>query len=419
FSQIKFNSGNGDPSWSAVIDRLYLKNPNSFSFGKNKDTLLLNEASFGNLNLSSESVTDMSRLLKDNISAWMRTTTGKYIDSVKTLRWYNAEYSSGKKTLSLDSFQYHPTQSLDSVMAQSEFQTDYITLKTGSLVMDGFDLERFEKDSALIAETVMINDPVITVYRDKAPPFQSGILKPLPVDMIRRISMPVAVRRVNVINGLLSYTEKNAKTGAEGTLHLTNMQVQLSNVKNRKLSETDSLLLTVNAFLMDSAQLRLSVKESYTDSLKGFLMNLRLRPTTISFLNPVLLPLSNVMITSGTIDSFHMRAIGHEELSIGEMNMYYHDLRIKLVKDADATKTSLGSRILTFLANTFIIRKNNKGRTGVVYFERAKDRSFFNYIVKMTFSGMASSIGVKRNRKYLKQYRKALKEKGLPPIDFN
>ncbi|MGZ8545668.1 MAG: hypothetical protein ACXWV0_10245, partial [Flavisolibacter sp.] len=125
FSQIKFNSGNGDPSWSAVIDRLYLKNPNSFSFGKNKDTLLLNEASFGNLNLSSESVTDMSRLLKDNISAWMRTTTGKYIDSVKTLRWYNAEYSSGKKTLSLDSFQYHPTQSLDSVMAQSEFQTDY------------------------------------------------------------------------------------------------------------------------------------------------------------------------------------------------------------------------------------------------------------------------------------------------------
>ena len=418
FSQLRFNPNSDSSSWAAVIDRLYLKNPNSFSLGKN-NTLLLKEASFGNLNLSSASVNDVSRLLKDNISAWMRTTTGHYIDSVKTFRWYNAEYSSGKKTLSLDSFQYHPTQSLDSVMAQSKFQTDYITLKTGSLIMDGFDLERFEKDSSMIAENIVINDPVITVYRDKAPPFQAGIMKPLPVDMIKRIAMPVEVGQVNVVNGLLSYTEKNAKTRAEGTLHLTNMQAQLSNVKNRDLEGDDSLLLTLNAYLMDSAQLRLTVKESYTDSLKGFLMNLRLRPTTVSFLNPVLVPLSNVMITSGTIDSFHMRAIGHDELAIGEMNMYYHDLRIRLVKDADENKTSLGGRIATFLANTFIIRKNNKGRTGTVYFERLKDRSFFNYIVKMTFSGMASSIGVKKNRKYMKQYRKALKEKGLPPIDFN
>ena len=416
-SQLLLRSGD-NRGWAAVVDRLYLKNPNSFALGKN-NTLSLSEASFGNLSLSSASVTDVSRLLKDNIAAWMRTTTGIYSDSIKTLRWYNAEYSSDKKMLSLDSFQYQPTRHRDSVMARAQFQTDYITLKTGSLVMDGFDLERFEKDSSLIAENITITDPLITVYRDKAPPFQSGMLKPLPVDMIRRITMPVEVGKVKVVNGWLSYTEKNAKTRAEGTLLLTNMEAELSNVKNRDTNAQDSLQLTVNAFLMDSAELRLSVKESYTDTLKGFLMNLRLRPTTVSFLNPVLVPLSNVMITSGTIDSFHMRAIGHEELAIGEMNMYYHDLRIKLVKDAVRNKTSLGSRLATFLANTFIIRKHNKGRTGTVYFERLKDRSFFNYIVKMTFSGMASSIGVKKNRKYMKQYRRALKEKGLPPIEFN
>ena len=75
--------------------------------------------------------------------------------------------------------------------------------------------------------------------------------------------------------------------------------------------------------------------------------------------------------------------------------------------------------IASFLVNTFVIRKNNKGRTGIVYFERIKDRSFFHYIVKMTFSGMITSIGVKKNKKFLRQYKRELKERNLPPIEFN
>jgi hypothetical protein len=281
-----------------------------------------------------------------------------------------------------------------------------------------FNLDKYENDSALIANTMQVSNPVITVYRDKQPPFLAGIIKPLPVDMIRRISLPVSVQKLKVIDGFLSYTERNAKTRMEGTLLLTHMDAELSNIKNRNLNETDSLLLTMNAYLMDSAMIRLMVKESYADSLSGFLMTLRLRPTTLSFLNPVLVPLSNVKITSGTIDSFHLRAIGQENISIGEMKMYYHDLHIKLVKDGEESRSNFAMNLASFLANAFVIKKNNNGRTGIVYFERLRDRSFFNYIVKMTFSGMATSIGVKKNRKYLKQYRRELKARNLPPIVF-
>ncbi|MFN2438956.1 MAG: hypothetical protein ABR503_07130, partial [Chitinophagaceae bacterium] len=193
----------------------------------------------------------------------------------------------------------------------------------------------------------------------------------------------------------------------------------LSNIKNRNIAQTDSLQLSLNAYLMDSALIRLRVKESYTDTLSGFLMTLRLQPTTLSFLNPVLAPLSNVIITSGTIDSLHLRAIGREHLALGEMNMYYRNLKVKLVKEGNPEKTTFASNVLSFLANALIIKKNNTGRTGLVYFERLRDRSFFNYIVKMTFSGMATSVGVKKNRKYMKQYKRELKEQNLPPIDLN
>ena len=137
-------------------------------------------------------------------------------------------------------------------------------------------------------------------------------------------------------------------------------------------------------------------------------MTLRLKPTSVSLLNPVLVPFSNVLITSGTIDSFYLRALGWNDLAVGEMQMFYHDLRIRLIKDGNMGKQSLADRIGNFLVNSFVIRKNNKGRTGMVYYEREKDRSFFNYLVKMTFSGMATSIGVKKNKKYMKEYRKKL-----------
>jgi hypothetical protein len=142
------------------------------------------------------------------------------------------------------------------------------------------------------------------------------------------------------------------------------------------------------------------------------------KPTSLTFLNPVLAPLSSIVISSGTIDSLHLRAIGQENLSLGEMNMYYRNLRIRLVKDGNPYHSSFTDRIASFLANALVIRTNNNGKTGLVYFERLRDRSFFNYIVKMTFSGMATSIGVKSNKKYIRNYARALKERQLPPIDF-
>ncbi|MBD0332766.1 MAG: hypothetical protein ICV66_08930 [Chitinophagaceae bacterium] len=280
-------------------------------------------------------------------------------------------------------------------------------------------MEKYKKDSALLANTINIINPQLTVYRDKLPPLLSGIIKPLPVSMIKNISLPVSVQRVNIMDGDLSYTERNAKSRAEGTLFLTHINGGLQDIKNRNLSNDDSLSLLLSAYLMDSTLINLRVKESYTDSLSGFLMTLRAKPTSLLFLNPVTAPLTNIMITSGTIDSFHLRAIGREELSLGELNMYYHNLHIKLIKDGDPDKTTFLTRTASFLANTFLIRKNNNGRTGLVYFERLRDRSFFNYIVKMTFSGMATSIGVKKNRKYLKQYKRELKQRNLPLLNLN
>ncbi len=418
-SDLRFGKKEGKPFWSTIINNLYVQKPNSLVFGKNKNRLNLMEATIGNLNLNSEYLSDVNQLFKFNVKAWLRTATGEYIDSATTLKWFNAEYNSSTKTLKLDSFNYHPTQSLDTFLARKKFAADYITFHSGPVKLADFNLDKYNKDSSIVAGKLTVTRPNIWIFRDKLPPGQSGIYKPLPVQMIKSIGVPVSIKSVNLEDGYLSYSEKHSKSRAVGTVVLGRLNAKLAHIRNRNLNPGDSLSLVMSAYLMDSSLINLKLRESYTDSLHGFLMSLRMNPTSFTFLNPVLAPMSNVMITSGRIDSFYLRTIGRDDLAIGEMNMFYHDLRIRLVKGGDTSKTSFLTRVISFLANTLLIKRKNEGKPGLIYFERARDHSFFNFVVRMAMSGMATSIGVKKNRKLRKMYERELKKRVLPPLEFD
>ena len=88
------------------------------------------------------------------------------------------------------------------------------------------------------------------------------------------------------------------------------------------------------------------------------------------------------------------------------MKFYYHNMHIKLLKKGGTEKTKLLKSTESNLVNFFYVRNNNTSRTGLIYFERLKDFSFFNYMTKIIFSGISTSIGAHKNSKYERLYRK-------------
>jgi hypothetical protein len=114
-----------------------------------------------------------------------------------------------------------------------------------------------------------------------------------------------------------------------------------------------------------------------------------------------------------------MRATGKENIALGEMKMFYHDLKVKFLINGDETKKSFLNGLLTFIANSFVIRNKNTSRSGLVFFIRLRDRSAINYLIKIAMSGVASSIGAKSSKKMMRKYQKDLKHHRLPPIDFD
>lgn len=402
---------NGKPQWSGTLDSVTLSQPLPLSLGKKGTKFTLSEAAAGHISLPTDGNLGQLWQLPN---AWMRTGTGTLRDSNTVVHWVAARYDALTSRLSLDSLAVEPISSREAFIASHRYQADYLTFHSGPLQLTGFNRQLFEREGALEARTINVQRPQITIYRDKRPPFLGGINKLLPTNKLQQLATPLNIGQVQLVNGLVAYTELNDKTNEEGIVTLTNLNASISNIRNQNISANDSLSLRMDALLLDSAKLSLQLRESYADTLAGFIMQLRMRPTSLSFLNPVVAPLSSVNIVSGTVDSLYLNALGSEHMALGEMHLFYRNLRIKLVQFGDNRKPKALLAVASFLANNLLIRKNNNGRKSLMYFERLRDRSVFNFLIKMTMNGIASGVGIKSNKRILKQYHKDLDRLQLP-----
>jgi hypothetical protein len=308
--------------------------------------------------------------------------------------------------------------SRDSFFATKEFQTDYMTVHTGGIQIELMDIDELIDDNILKVKKIMGNNVSFTSYRDRRLPFNSGLIKPLPTSMIKKIPLSIAVDTLQLTNSYTLYTEGYEKIKPPAIIPITRMNVLLKNVKNYDLKKSDSVTIKASGYVLDTVWTRLQVKQSYADSLQGFQLRLSMKPDNLQPVNDVLVPLGNVRFISGVFDTIELKALGREYLAIGEMKMFYEKLKIEILKKGTGVKKGFWTRLRNLIANSFVIKTNNKSKTGDVFFIRQRDKSAINYLVKIAISGMSSSTGAKSYKKMIKKHRKELAQKELPPAEL-
>ncbi len=414
-SDVAVKKDTGTMQWQALINTLGLSNPGILPIGSGQNKLVVDSLKIARILLSSKNIKNFGALLSANPDASFQSGVVKYSDSNNTYKLYNAAYNNQLKRLSIDSFHLHPLLSQDSAVAKSLYQTDYIIFNTGPISFYGFDLEKYNKTQSMEADSVLITKPHITVFRDKFPPPQPYSLKLLPTAAIKKIVDDLFIKSIRINDGRVEYTEKHNKSRVEGTFLLTDINGTINNIINRSIKPNDSLMIDLDANVMNEAVINLMVNESYADTAHGFAMQLKMKPTPLNILNTVMVPLSNVKFTSGVIDSFYLNAAAREYFAVGKINMFYNNLRIKLIKDGNPEKSGIKNTVMTFLANTFIVKNKNTHRQAVLYFDRLRNKSFFNYMIKIVINGIATSVGANKSSKNHRKYKKELEHRGLPP----
>lgn len=318
------------------------------------------------------------------------------------------EVASDKKQIFLDSLQYTATIDRDSFFRQAGVQKDFIQLAAGPSILNGYQMIDRGTDTVWNIDQGNFLHLNMLVERNKQYPADTVSYRPLFTGMLQRLPILFQMQHLNLAHANIRYNEISEKSGREGSIWFGDLGATISNIRNYDIGASDSLTIAARTLLMDKGLLQFNFRESYADSLQGFFMLARMGKMELKALSPLLLPLFNLKIERGVVDSLWLRARGNDYLAYGKMEMDYHRLKLSLLRD-DNRKRGFTS----FLLNTVLKGKNDK--VGLVYKDRMRNKATFNYWGKIALSGLLSNMGVLRNKKYTRKYNKEMKHLDLPP----
>jgi hypothetical protein len=180
----------------------------------------------------------------------------------------------------------------------------------------------------------------------------------------------------------------------------------MRNIKNYNIQPNDSIYILASADVLDQLHTTLDVSQSYSDTTGYMRMNLTTGPMDLTQFNTVLVPLVGAKVFDGQLQSLQVNAIGTNDAAIGSAYMRYRGLKVGLLNKKDLPNQTFMNKLVSRIAMAFVVRKNNRGKESLVFFERWQDKSPINYIIKTTLEGIKSSIGLPGAKKKLKRYNK-------------
>lgn len=318
-----------------------------------------------------------------------------------------------KNQLTIRGFDMLPNLSMEESFKKWQWQKDYLTVKGESVTISGIDVEKYTKDSAIVIKKVVLEKAVLSTSKDKRMPFQHGIEKPMFTQLIKSMPLHIQVDSLLVQQSAVTVNITSPRTNKWGSVPLENINAAITNFKTRH-NENDSLTLVANLKLFNSHIRRFSYKESYGDSLSGFVASSNISTMKLPEFNKLAIPLGAVSVDMGNVDTLYSTWKGNKYAAFGKMNFNYNDLKIRVLDKEDSTKKKLLLSLESWLGNLLLRDSNKKERN--MFVVRDPEKAPFVYWVKAKMSGFLTSVGVKRNKKYVKQYKKVQQQYHLPDL---
>jgi hypothetical protein len=322
----------------------------------------------------------------------------------------NFEFKQPEKQINIHSFSISPDKSREDFVNQLVYRKDYMQFTSGETIIKGISIN----EGIFNIPFININNSILNIYSDKLKKSGAETIQPLPVSALKKLQIALQVDAVQLNNMAIHYTELNADTKQTGNVYFTNINGAVKNISSQPVS--DSLSVNVSAKLLDTIQLHLAMKESYTDPLNGLELQLQLGHGNLRLLNPFLSPLVSMNIHSGYLDTMDMKAYGNEYLSHGNMRLYYNNLNAGLLDSGNVRHQKPGTKLLSFFVNAFAIKSDNDKHGADFKFIHNRQKSVISYFITMIVQGAAKNVAPVSSVLYRKQYKKQLKNIGIKKI---
>jgi hypothetical protein len=328
----------------------------------------------------------------------MRTT-----DSLYTVQFAAINLSATEDKLSASGISIRPRLSRQQFRERHSQRKEMYELFIQRLSLLQVDWWSLANEGKLLAEKAVIDGAACKVFLDRSLPFRDIRPDNFPQQLLMRLPVAVSIATVQLNGSDLSYSEYNPGMNKTGTIYISSMKGQLTNVTNIREQISRKKILAINAsgLFMHRVPMSMGFQFDLSKYKTGdFSMSLDIGKADSSVLNPVTAPLGEFMIKKGQIEKGTARVWGDNFKTHGKGELRYKDLYlIALKKHDDETGRIEKKTVASKLANAILIKNNNPSgdeeiRRVEPQLERESKLSFFAFVWKTIFLGILKTIGL-------------------------
>jgi len=339
--------------------------------------------------------------------------------SLKALEYYdiytsNVNFNIDDTSLVIDNFRLEPKYSKKEYNKLIKFQNDWFSISTDKIVLYGLNLKELELNDIFRINSIDIINPGIEIYRDKRIPEPPFKYKPLIASIIKKIPFAISVDTVLIKNGKLVYEEMHDLTDFPGEVDFDSLYISVYNVTNdsQKIEKNPVLQVNLSSLLMGEGNLKSDIRFYLNSPRDYFTVKGKLDSISGFAFNKITKNLLLVQICMGDIYSAEFEFTANDNVSKGQMTIFYDNLKVEVFNPKHDNKKS---KARSFIANSVIKKKNLPGdpkfRTGTIYFERIKNKALPNYLWHSLKTGIISTIAPIAEKKEQKKKQKKKKQK--------
>jgi hypothetical protein len=342
---------------------------------------------------------DTSRILycKD-VVANLYNYKGKTNDGLYTYTAKALMLSTYKSQLNIEGLTLEPTNNFFKKSRGNRYKASI-----DSLQMNSFDFLAYHRYHRLRASNFIINGGNLDIFanptkridhRDKTSSFPNVAIYNIPFDI--KIDT-LLVNRTNVI-----YSEFNKRSHQSGTITFNSIHGKFLNVTTNKAALQKNNIATVHitSNFMNRGKLSVFFTFNLTDKTLPYSYKGKLGPMDLQTINPVLIPLDMVKVTSGTLKEFTFDIKGDIKKTHGKVALLYNDLKIKLLRADTVHGVFKRKTIESLYANLFVIKHDNPDHAGGiprstnVNFSRPSYFPFFKTAWQTLLAGIKPCVGL-------------------------
>lgn len=310
-------------------------------------------------------------------------------------------FSTAQRNIVLDKVTFLPRYNRADFYKQIGEAGDIYTLKFKRIAINDIDLQRFLRDQKLYAVTMDITNPDVRIYTNNAFKGKKTIkIGKDPQQALQNVALDLRLKRLNIKNADINYSETDVKTGATGQILFKHTNGYILNVTNDTTEKRINPYMTahIKTSFMNAAPLEVNFKFDLMAKDGAFNYSGELGKFDGRVLDKLVKPLAMVHVVSADIEKLTFNVNASNYSGKGNLQFYYKNLNLQLLKKVEGKTTLQKQGLISMFANNLIIQNNNPDKKGVlrpgpINLKREPSVSFFSFLYKGLFDGLKPSVG--------------------------